>query len=257
MREAAGARGEAMSCSPDLRCNVGNLYHPFTEGYPVGCILCGYQASGCKTTACGQSWPPGTVYGEPTKDWVGHGTKIWLLQHGGDPHPKINESLILAKDGFRGEPGFTGAGHFTLRDYGGHWALERFLPAQTIPFVLSNAMARKVDEAVRWFFDTDAMLDDPVPYRRWGSAVPGISKEEIAERLDGYQFFIDKETNRSWNQEKFLVLPPLRELPEEQKRRLVQWFDRLHFDFLDLHPDWRWTPMMGFYKVGEEVFRLV
>lgn len=255
MGRGAGARGEVMSCSPDLRCNVGNYYQPWFD--PANCLLCGFQRNGCKTTSCGQSWPPGTVYGEPTKDWVGHGTKVWLMQHGGDPHPQIHEALIQAKDWFRREPNFTGMGHFTLRDYGGHFALEGFAPAQTIPFALSNAMMRKTDEAVRWFFDTDAVLDDPTPYRRWGSTVPGISKEEIAVRLDGYQFFIDKETNRSWNQTNFLALPPLRELPEEQQRRLVQWWDRFWFDWLEMHREYRWTPMLGFWKRDEEIFPLI
>lgn len=241
-----------MSCFPELRCNVGHFYSPWYTSEE--CFLCGIQKSGCKTTGCGQNWPPGAGYGQPTDAWIGHGTQIWLLTHGADgvAPQNIDTALMFAKDWFRGQPpNFDGRGHYTLRCYGGHWALERFLSAQTIPFALSDAMMRKTDDAVRWFFDTDAMLDDPVPYRR------DIMETEIAERIQGYQDFIDKETRRPWNQERYLVLPPLRELPYEQQRRLVGWWDRLWWDFLDLHPDWRWTPLLGFWQVGERIFPLI
>ena len=238
-----------MSCEPDIPCNVGSYYTQYL--WDVDCLLCSFQKGGCKATACGQNWPVGQVYGDPTKNWIGHGTRVWLLKHGEDPHDKLSESLILAKDYFRGEHGFDGRGHFTLRNYNGHWALERFLPAQTIPFALSNAMAMKTQEAVRWFFDTEAMLSDPGPGLR------AVGAEEIAQRINGYQIFIDKETARPWNKEKYLVLPPLCELPEEQQRRLVYHWERLWWGFLDRHPAWRWTPSLGFYKADEEIWPLV
>jgi hypothetical protein len=174
------------------------------------------------------------------------------MKHVEDPESDLPAALIQAKEWFGGcYPAEGGRGHFTLKDYQGHWALERFLAAKTVPFALSNAMVAITDDAVRWFFDPSKMLDDPAPLHR------EIGAEEIKRRLEAYQSFIDKETRRPWNQQNFEVLPPLTELPPEQQRRLVGWWERLHFDFLDMHPDWRWTPQMGFWKTGERIFPLV
>jgi hypothetical protein len=175
---------------------------------------------------------------------------VWLLKHVDDPEPLIREALIRAKEWYWGNPpNFDGRGHFVLRNYDGHWALERFLSSQTMPFSLSNAMAFVANEAVQWFFDPSKMLPDPEPHRRQ------IGWDEIIERIAGYQYFIDKETRRQW--QNLEALPPLCKLPFEQQHRLVHTWDQIWWGWLDRHPAWRWTPALGFYRADEKVYPLI
>jgi hypothetical protein len=195
---------------------------------------------------------------------AGHKTKVWILNHGGpeDGFATLPGGLHLARSYFFGEsyggpdlsPEFP-RGHFTLRYYteegheDGHFGLEMFDASDTVPFALADAMMWVTQDAIQWFFDPEKMISDPLPYRRQ------ISQEEITERLRGYQYYIDVETRRDYNRT-VLPLPSLTELPEEIQRRLVQHWDRLWWDWLDLHPDYCWIPMLGFWHADEMIFYL-
>lgn len=219
------------------------------------------QRANVKVLDCGSYYPTDNE-GYLLLEHKGHKTKVWLLNHGGpdDGQVTLPGAIHLARSFFFG-PGFGGfgasddlpRGHFVLRYYtdeahdDGHWGLEAFDASDTVPFGLASAMTSITHEAVLWFFDSERVLSDPAPCRR------ELSPEEIRERLEGYQKWIDVETNREYNQTRYRALPPLTELPEEQQRRLVQWWDRLWFDWLDLHREWRWTPMLGFWRPEHEV----
>lgn len=248
-----------MSCIQEIPCNItptsvltylGAAQFGLEDTPdPSACYLCLSQKQYSRTVPCLSHWPDGDVYGVPQPGWKGHGTSIWIMNHGPVPED-VEAALASAREWFQGVRGGEPRGHYKLQLYGGHWGLERFEAAKTIPFPLSNGIAWKANDAVMWFFDPERMLEDPIPYRR------DISDEETRRRIEGYQYFIDRETQRALNQKTYRELPPLRELPYEQQRRLVQWFDRLWNDFLDFHPDWRWTPALGFWRAAETIYPL-
>lgn len=248
-----------MSCVKEIPCNIapasvltylgGAQFGMEDTPHPSSCYLCLVQKQYARTTSCPTNWPDGTIYGTPQPNWKGHGTSIWLMNHGPEPED-VEAALVSAREWFQGARGSEPHGHYKLRQYGGHWGLERFEAAKTIPFPLSNAITMMTDDAAKWFFDPEKMLDDPIPYRR------DIPDEEVRRRIAGYQHFIDKETQRAINQKMYLPLPSLVELPYEQQRRLVQWWDALWLDFLDFHSGWRWTPRLGFWQAAETVYPL-
>lgn len=229
-----------MSCVKEIPCGLTR----FLRSDP--CQLCGMVENGNRATGCGQAW----YTQHPQEMWWGHGTDIWLMEHGAASEEDIAAALVQARERFTQAPNNDGRGYFVVRDYNGHAALELFRPAKTIPLPLSDAIAQITHEATLWFFDRAKTLPSAKPFRH------PLTRVEILQRVRAYQFWIDKETNRSWNQEKYKILPPLWELPEEQRRRMVRWWNRLWFDWLEQHPAWRWTPKLGFWKVAEKIYPL-
>lgn len=230
-----------MSCVQEIRCGLTQFLNN-----SEGCQLCGMRHNNVRATGCGRAWSATS----PRDTWWGHGADIWLMEHGTPSEEDIQAALAEAREWFCASPLHDGRGHFKLRDYDGHAALELFKPTHTIPIPLSDALAGITDEACLWFFDPERMLPDPAPYRR------EIGAGEISERLRGYQFFIDKETDRSWNLTRYSKLPPLWDLPEEQQVRLVQWWDRLWHDWLGQHCNWGWSEEVGFWEAGERIYPL-
>lgn len=230
-----------MSCVKEIPCGLTRF-----ANHQRGCQFCGMVQNGTRSTGCGQAW----FTQAPREEWWGHGTDIWLMDHGHASEEGLSEALTKAREWFTQALGSDGRGYFVVRDYDGHAALELFRPAKTIPLPLSDAIAEITHEAALWFFDLKRLLPDPEPYYH------ELGEEEIERRLRAYQYWIDKETGRSWNQMRYKILPPLVELPEEQRKRLVGWWDRLWFDFLGQHPDWRWTPALGFWKAAETIYPL-
>ena len=234
-----------MSCEIVLPCNLGTSELPH-------CYFCSMRKVHVRSVNCGHFW----TTDRPDDSWVGHNVNAWILEHG-PAEPQMPGALLLAREFFTRDPGDPalpfyelddGRGHYTLRDPDGHPYLERFPANKTVPFSLSHAIVNVTDAAIMWFFDTTVTLADPHALRRFSDA-------EVHERLDWYQHFIDIETRRAGQLLK--ALPTLRELPEHLGRRLVEHWERLWFDWIDIHhPEWCWLPAYGFWRRSEIIYPL-
>ena len=251
MTGAALARS-IMSCNPTIPCSVP-LAPPPGDGLSCGACLnpqfmvCPFVYDDDDDSSLA---PESVINCVPIK---GHATGIWVLNHGPEPEG-VEANIGMAREWLENWSSIQKTaqdlrGHFTLRSYAGHWGLEIFKARLTVPHPLAVAMARITSEATMWFLDPGRLLPEPdTSYRE-------IGDDEVKERIDGYQKFLDKEAVRMVTHG-YSVPPALRELPWGQQQWLVTHWDNLWFGFLDLHSEYRWTPSMGFWVVTETVFPL-